>query len=131
MALGELARRGGGDDEAGAAPRHRPHANTVCETVPIVASGIHATEVDLGGLLTVLGSHLYSTPAVAVRELVQNAHDSISRRRIEDPAFEGGAIELEGDPASGVLVDRVDGAGETHEVGTRFRGIVCAYPIIA
>ena len=58
-----------------------------------MASGIHATEVDLGGLLTVLGSHLYSTPAVAVRELVQNAHDSISRRRIEDPAFDGGAID--------------------------------------
>ena len=56
-----------------------------------MASGIHATQVDLGGLMTVLGAHLYSTPAVAVRELVQNAHDSITRRRIEDPGFDGGA----------------------------------------
>ena len=39
--------------------------------------------------MTVLGEHLYSTPAVAVRELVQNAHDSITRRRIEDPSFDG------------------------------------------
>ncbi|SDY52675.1 molecular chaperone HtpG [Lysobacter sp. yr284] len=41
--------------------------------------------VDLGGLMTVLGQHLYSTPLVALRELVQNAHDSIVRRRLEDP----------------------------------------------
>ena len=91
-----------------------------------MASGIHATEVDLGGLLTVLGSHLYSTPAVAVRELVQNAHDSISRRRIEDPAFEGGAIELEGDPASGVLIVRDDGAGMTRAEVTRFLATIGA-----
>ncbi|WP_251044508.1 MULTISPECIES: ATP-binding protein [unclassified Lysobacter] len=42
--------------------------------------------VDLGGLMTVLGQHLYSTPLVALRELVQNANDSIVRRRLEDPA---------------------------------------------
>ena len=40
-----------------------------------MATDIHTTEVDLGGLMTVLGSHLYSTPSVAIRELVQNAHD--------------------------------------------------------
>ena len=43
--------------------------------------------------MTVLGGHLYSTPAVAVRELVQNAHDSITRRRIAEPGFEGGDDE--------------------------------------
>ncbi len=47
-----------------------------------MASDVHATQVDLAGLMTVLGAHLYSTPAVAVRELVQNAHDSIVRRRL-------------------------------------------------
>lgn len=47
---------------------------------PIVAR----TKVDLGGLMKVLGEHLYSTPMVALRELVQNAHDSCHRRRIED-----------------------------------------------
>ena len=91
-----------------------------------MASGIHATEVDLGGLLTVLGAHLYSTPAVTVRELVQNAHDSISRRRIEDPAFEGGAIELESDVARGVLVVRDDGAGMTRDEVTRFLATIGA-----
>ena len=47
--------------------------------------------------MTVLGGHLYSTPAVAVRELVQNAHDSITRRRIEEPQFTDGRIDVLGD----------------------------------
>ena len=89
-------------------------------------AGIHATEVDLGGLLTVLGSHLYSTPAVAVRELVQNAHDSITRRRIEDPGFEGGRIELEGDPGRGLLVVSDDGAGMTRDEVARFLATIGA-----
>ncbi|EPC0892249.1 ATP-binding protein [Citrobacter freundii] len=33
--------------------------------------------------MQVLSKHLYSTPIVALRELVQNAHDAIVRRRIE------------------------------------------------
>ena len=87
-----------------------------------MATDIHTTEVDLGGLMTVLGSHLYSTPSVAIRELVQNAHDSIARRRIEDPEFGDGdgAIELHADPARGVLVVRDDGAGMTREEVQRF-----------
>lgn len=41
----------------------------------------HQTAIDLGGLMAVLSQHLYSTPDVAIRELVQNAHDSVIRRR--------------------------------------------------
>lgn len=44
--------------------------------------------VDLSGLMSVLSQHLYSTPTVSVRELVQNAHDSIVRRQIEDPNWQ-------------------------------------------
>ena len=44
---------------------------------------LHKTRVDLEGLMKVLGDHLYSTPTVAIRELVQNAHDSCERRRLE------------------------------------------------
>ncbi|MFD5085261.1 ATP-binding protein [Kitasatospora sp. NPDC058406] len=50
------------------------------------AEDLRTTEVDLGGLVNVLATHLYSTPLVALRELVQNAHDSHTRRRLEDPA---------------------------------------------
>ncbi len=55
---------------------------------------LRSTGVDLRGLLTVLGAHLYSTPIVAVREIVQNAHDSITRRRIEDPSFDPAAARI-------------------------------------
>ena len=43
--------------------------------------------------MKVLGEHLYSSPNVAIRELVQNAHDSCTRRRLEHPdaPFEGPA----------------------------------------
>lgn len=44
--------------------------------------------VDLNGLMSVLSRHLYSTPTVALRELVQNAHDSIVRRRLEQPTWQ-------------------------------------------
>ncbi|MQS13466.1 molecular chaperone HtpG [Streptomyces kaniharaensis] len=49
------------------------------------AEDLRTTEVDLGGLVNVLATHLYSTPLVALRELVQNAHDSHTRRLLEDP----------------------------------------------
>ncbi|GHU19041.1 hypothetical protein FACS189475_05530 [Betaproteobacteria bacterium] len=48
----------------------------------------------------VLGKHLYSTPMVAIRELVQNAHDSIIRRWLEAPGWNApGRIEVFSDPA--------------------------------
>lgn len=52
---------------------------------PVPAEDLRTTEVDLGGLVNVLATHLYSTPLVALRELVQNAHDSHTRRLLEDP----------------------------------------------
>jgi molecular chaperone HtpG len=74
----------------------------------------YTTGVDLGGLLNVLGKHLYSTPTVAVRELIQNAHDSITRRRIEDPGWQGtGHLQL--DSAAGNTILRItdNGSGLT------------------
>ena len=58
-----------------------PEQPEAASSAPV--SQIRTTSVDLGGLMTVLGKHLYSTPTVALRELVQNAHDSIIRRRPE------------------------------------------------
>lgn len=42
------------------------------------------TDVNMDGLLEVLGKNLYSSPNVAIRELVQNAHDACVRRQIEE-----------------------------------------------
>jgi molecular chaperone HtpG len=43
----------------------------------------HDVQIHLPGILKVLGEALYSKPEVAVRELIQNAHDSIVRRKHE------------------------------------------------
>jgi molecular chaperone HtpG len=59
-----------------------------------MVDALHTTNVNLGGLLGVLSQHLYSTPVVAVRELIQNAHDAISRRRIEAGWQETGHIHV-------------------------------------
>src|SRR5580704_6152941 len=76
---------------------------------------IQSTGVDVGGLLTVLGENLYSTPLVALRELVQNAHDSIVRRRVEDPTWRGGAISVKCVHAQQAVVIEDDGAGLTED----------------
>lgn len=42
-------------------------------------------QVDLRGVLDVLSHHLYSSPTVYLRELLQNAVDAITARREDDP----------------------------------------------
>lgn len=84
------------------------------------------TQVDLFGLMTVLGEHLYSTPFVALRELVQNAHDSCVRRRLEDPAAFEAAIRVVGDPATGTLEVADSGAGLTRDEIVRYLATVGA-----
>ena len=49
---------------------------------------LQSTKVDLTGLLEVLGKNLYSAPSVAVRELIQNAHDACVRHSIESSSDE-------------------------------------------
>jgi molecular chaperone HtpG len=90
---------------------------TAHETTP-AAPAICRAGVDLNGLMTVLGKHLYSTPMVAIRELVQNAHDSITRRRLEEPGWDAPArIDVIPD-RSGRRLRIIDtGAGLTeHEI---------------
>src|SRR3954447_18959788 len=70
----------------------------------------------LPGLLKVLAEHLYSTKKVGVRELIQNAHDSCIRRRIEqgDPHYRP-RIDLEADPNKRILIIRDNGCGLTEQ----------------
>ncbi|MCA9654183.1 MAG: ATP-binding protein [Myxococcales bacterium] len=73
------------------------------------------TRVDLGGLMKVLGEHLYSSPNVAIRELVQNAHDSCVRRRLESPEPFEPRIEIRSDPNAVTLGFEDTGAGLTDD----------------
>lgn len=84
------------------------------------------TQVDLSGLLDVLGKNLYSTPTVAIRELVQNAHDSCVRRELEDPSGFEASIVVTGRPAEGKLIIEDTGAGLTKEEIERYLATVGA-----
>ncbi|MGW4892616.1 ATP-binding protein [Kitasatospora sp. NPDC004240] len=81
---------------------------------PVPAEDLRTTEVDLGGLVNVLATHLYSTPLVALRELVQNAHDSHTRRLLEDPDGEHTRlIRVRGDAVRRTVAIEDTGAGLT------------------
>ncbi|MCA9571122.1 MAG: ATP-binding protein, partial [Myxococcales bacterium] len=71
--------------------------------------------VDHEGLMQVLAHNLYSTPEVALRELVQNAHDSCTRRRLEDPDAPSPVIHVRADSEARTLSIRDNGAGLTHD----------------
>lgn len=44
---------------------------------------------DLGGVVDLLSRHVYSSPRVYLRELLQNAVDAIHARALREPGFEG------------------------------------------
>ncbi|MFF1478395.1 HSP90 family protein [Streptomyces sp. NPDC058301] len=46
---------------------------------------VNSFQVDLRGLVDLLSHHLYSSPRVYVRELLQNAVDAVTARRAHDP----------------------------------------------
>jgi molecular chaperone HtpG len=73
--------------------------------------------VDLRGLVDLLSHHLYSSPKVYVRELLQNAVDAVTARRLIDPAFQAATPEVRvvadgkrlriTDPGIGLTLDEV------------------------
>ncbi|HEX7865690.1 MAG TPA: ATP-binding protein [Variovorax sp.] len=92
---------------------------------PTPTPALQTTQVHLDGLFDVLAKHLYSTPVVAIRELIQNAHDSISRRRLEDPGFTGqGRIDVLADAAAQTIVIRDNGSGLTQDELHRYLATV-------
>lgn len=78
-------------------------------------------ELHLPGLLKVLAEHLYSSKKVGVRELIQNAHDSCVRRKIEenDPDYEP-RITLSLQPKQRTLTIADNGSGMTEEEITEY-----------
>ncbi|WNO72057.1 HSP90 family protein [Streptomyces sp. AM8-1-1] len=72
-------------------------------TRPTSETTPHTFQVDLRGLVDLLSHHLYSSPKVYLRELLQNAVDAITARRAEEPDAparvrlfaEGGRLRVE------------------------------------
>jgi len=70
--------------------------------------------VDVSSLIEVLSGHLYTTPEVAIRELIANARDAIVRRRRAEGDIEGG-IWIGVDRRENVLAIRDNGAGMSED----------------
>ncbi|HEX8748892.1 MAG TPA: HSP90 family protein [Pyrinomonadaceae bacterium] len=80
-------------------------------------------QVNLGGIIDLLSNHIYSSPQVFIRELLQNAVDAITARAHIEPSHAGRVwIELPA-PAGGeppLLIFRDNGIGLTEEEIHRF-----------
>jgi molecular chaperone HtpG len=79
--------------------------------------------VNFEGLIQLLARHLYSSPEIFVRELVQNAHDSIVRRLDTEPEL-GGHIDIEVRPATRELVFRDNGIGMDRDDIRKFLAVI-------
>lgn len=84
-------------------------------------------QVDIAGIIEIMGSSLYSRPDTPIRELIQNAHDAIMRRRAQDLTFTG-RIDIRQHKDAHTLEFEDDGVGlsatEAEQyLGTLGRGI--------
>jgi molecular chaperone HtpG len=76
----------------------------------------HTFQVDLRGMVDLLSHHLYSSPRVYIRELMQNAVDAITARRLLDPQAPA-SVRIR---ASGTLTVTDTGVGLTEQEVHRF-----------
>src|SRR5262245_28704313 len=67
-------------------------------------------KVDVAGVIEIMGTSLYSRADTPIRELIQNAHDAILRRRRRDLSYQG-RIDIEQDRDRHLLIFRDDGIG--------------------
>ena len=82
-----------------------------------MSADVQQFQVDLRGVVDLLSRHIYSSPRVYLRELLQNARDAITARREVDGG--GGSIRITAlTDDSGEFVLRDDGVGlNAAEVG--------------
>lgn len=75
----------------------------------------HQIQINLPGLLRMLGENIYSDPEVAVREMIQNAHDSLIIRKTMQADFDQPEIRIAFDKAKRTLTISDNGTGMTEE----------------
>lgn len=75
----------------------------------------HEIRINLPGLLKMLGANIYAEPDVAVREMIQNAHDTCIIRKTQDEAFTDPRIDISYNRAQRTLTFSDNGAGMTEE----------------
>ncbi len=69
-------------------------------------------KVDVVGVIEIMGTSLYSRADTPIRELIQNAHDAVVRRRHRDLTYQG-RIDIEQDAVNHQLRFHDDGIGLT------------------
>ncbi|MBR7742567.1 ATP-binding protein [Phycicoccus sp. BSK3Z-2] len=97
------ADRGAGRPVAAGGPDPAPAAD---------AAAREQFHVDLRGIVDVLSHHLYSSPRVFLRELLQNATDALEARARLEPGF-AGAVRVTSARGAEPLVVHDDGVGLT------------------
>ncbi|MCA9033163.1 MAG: ATP-binding protein, partial [Planctomycetaceae bacterium] len=78
-------------------------------------------KVDIAGIIDIMGTSLYSRTDTPIRELLQNAHDAIARRRRRDLSFQG-RIDVRLDPQRGTISISDDGIGLSAEEAEEYLG---------
>lgn len=78
-------------------------------------------KVNIAGVVEILGSSLYSRLDTPLRELIQNAHDAVQRRRHRDLGYLG-RIDIVQDPERGALAISDDGMGLSPDEAETYLG---------
>ncbi len=82
-------------------------------------------KVNLGGMIDILSNHLYSSPDVFVRELLQNGTDAISARLAQDKDFSEADAKIEIKVEEGKsIVFRDNGTGLNEDEIHRFLSVI-------
>lgn len=84
----------------------------------------HEIKINLPGLLKMLGSNIYSEPDVAVREMIQNAHDTCIIRTTKDCNFTDAKIHIAFDKGQKTLTFNDNGTGMTEEELHKYLSII-------
>ncbi|HJB39299.1 MAG TPA: HSP90 family protein [Candidatus Ruthenibacterium avium] len=84
---------------------------------------VYHFQVNLGGMLDILSNHLYKSPDVFLRELMQNGIDAITMRRKQDPNWKGGQIAIQVEPGESLMLQD-NGAALSEEGIHRFLAVI-------
>lgn len=82
----------------------------------------HKFRVNLRGMIDILSNHMYSSPNVFVRELLQNGTDAISARSGAE-GFDGGRIDIEVEKGHRIVFCD-NGTGLTEDEVHRFLAVI-------
>jgi HSP90 family molecular chaperone len=78
-------------------------------------------KVDIAGIIEIMGSSLYSRADTPIRELIQNAHDAVLRRRKRELSYHG-RIDIEQHLEEHTLQFHDDGIGLSADEAERYLG---------